>query len=199
MIHRLKGWFVEDRQPFLFNSAATSESVQRSSKRSISATISAFVLRSSPTVGGMGKLKTLVAPPLKRTWTVIRVWSLFRVTSSILQDQAGHALAVAVARSRISPEPGKVLGYGQDLSLLLLGDCPLGLLALFFVLLTGLFQLSKLIIPDCLQRIGDPPVVGIDAHITHTCLLGLVLRPFDDLATQTVGLSQGLLTLLLNV
>jgi hypothetical protein len=72
-------------------------------------------------------------------------------------------------------------------------------LTLSFVFLTRLFELSKLIVPDCLQRIGNQPVVGVDAHITDTCLLGFVLCPFDNLATQTVGLSQALLELLLDV
>ena len=157
--------------------------------------ICALVLRICDAVGGIGTLKTLVAPPLKRTCAVIKV----RSQGDVFEYQARHSLAVAVAGASIFPKAREVFGQRQDLRLLLLGESTVVALALFFVLLTGLFKLPVFFVPECFEDVGYQAVVRIDAHISNASLLGLVSSSFNVLTAQAIGLGQAVLQLLLDM
>ena len=81
----------------------------------------------------------------------------------VLQQKAGHALAVALKYGRIAPQAREVGCKGEDLlPLLLVEKAPIGLSpALIFLLRVG--QRAQLLVPVRVQRLSDQAVVGVDA------------------------------------
>src|ERR1019366_2429274 len=99
--------------------------------------------------------------------------------SDVFEQQAGHALALAVGCVWILPEPWEVTGQGQDaLALLRIDRGGVGL-ALVFVLLLGVGQCTQLAVPVGLQRTRNQAVVRIDLEVAALRQLGLIAGALD--------------------
>lgn len=98
----------------------------------------------------------------------------------IRDQQPGHPFALPVRGVRIVPQAWEISGQRQDADALLIVEPGLPL-ALFVVVLLGGGLRTQRLVPFRFQRIGDQTVVGITAHITAACQVGLVTRPLDGL------------------
>jgi transposase len=121
----------------------------------------------------------------------------FLEQGDIGNQQPNYAFALPVSRMRIVPQAREVFRQRQDGGALLIVEPGLAL-ALFVVVLLGRRLLAQRLVPLRFQRIGNQAVVGIAAHITAACQVGLVARPFNRLTAQAVAFLGATLQFLLH-
>jgi hypothetical protein len=116
----------------------------------------------------------------------------------VLDEQAGHALALTVGRRRLVPEPGQVGRERHDASALrLVEDHPVAA-ALPLGLLLGLGHRAEPSVPVRLELVSDQAVVRVDLHEPAAGQVGLVARPFHVAVPEVLGLVEARLKLLLH-
>src|SRR5665648_237469 len=106
----------------------------------------------------------------------------------VFDEQAHHALALALGDLRVGPEAREVAGQGEDLLLLPLVEQAAVGLAATFVLLLGRGQGAQLGVPVRLQGAGHQAVVGIDLQVAALREPRLIAAALHLLPAQLVGL-----------
>ena len=106
----------------------------------------------------------------------------------VLDQEPDHALAFALGDGRVTPQPRKISGQGQDLlSLAGLQGAPVGVPSAFVVVL-GVAQRTQFLVPFGFERLGHQAVVGVDGEVAALGELGFVAGPVHLLVSQVVGL-----------
>ena len=104
----------------------------------------------------------------------------------VVDEQPGHALALALGGGWVGPQGGEVGGEAADAGLVLVaerGGCGGGPL----VVVLGGLQLAQSVVPVGFEAVGHEPVVGVHGQVAAAGELGAVAGAFDVAAPQGIG------------
>jgi hypothetical protein len=113
-------------------------------------------------------------------------------------EQAQDALSFAHVDARVVPNPGELLSQLQDMAAHLSIERGRFFLSAPSIILHDVGMQPKLLIPICLEGVGDEPVVRIDLHKASPRKLSVIAGSLDMLAAQGVGLGGAFLQFALN-
>jgi len=116
----------------------------------------------------------------------------------VLEQQRGHALALAMRGFGVAPQGREVPGQRQDpVALFLINEHAVAF-ALPLVLFLGFTQRAQLAVPSRLQLLGHQAVGGVHLHVAPLGQVHLVARPLHLTQAQRVGFFDALANLLVH-
>src|SRR6266568_9521073 len=104
----------------------------------------------------------------------------------VVDEQPGHALALALRGGRVGPQGGEVGGQRADAGLVGLGERGGGRGGVVVVVLGGL-QGAQRLVPVGFQGSGDQPVAGVDGEVAAAGQVGAVPGAFDVAGSHGAG------------
>lgn len=116
----------------------------------------------------------------------------------VVDQQAQDSLALPRIYAWVVPDARELLGEFEDPPAPLGIECCRLAATMSLVVLDGLGMDAKLVVPVCLEGVGDKPVIGVDLHIAPACDVRFVVLAFEMLATQGIGLGGARLDLIVD-
>jgi hypothetical protein len=192
---RLKGFPSQVREARWFKISASSRSQYWSSRRSTSATSSWLELADLRYRQGPVEHQGARGAAAQAYMGGDR---LALDQGHVLDEQPQDALALPGFDARVLPDRRELLGQVEDAPARLCIKSRARVAAATLIILDRLAIAAQLVLPFCLESVGDEAVVRIDLHIPSPCEFCLVAHSLDMLAPQAIGLGGPRFEFLLN-